>query len=107
MDLQITSKEKNNLLKLQEIKFEIKGMETTPKRKDVLEKLSALTNSKEENMVVKSINHKFGSHLILGTARLYETKQDMQKIEPKYIMERNFGKTEKKQAQKPPEAEKK
>ena len=99
MDLSITSTEKNNILKFQELKFEIKGLEVTPNRKNVREKICALTNSKEENLVVKSINHKFGSHLILGTARIYESKQAMQKTEPKYMMERNFGKAEKKAAE--------
>ncbi|MEK6942294.1 MAG: hypothetical protein AABW85_05545 [archaeon] len=97
MDVSIGSKEKNRFLKMDEIKFEVAGMQSMPKRKEIREKLAALTNSKEEMVIVKSIRHKFGSHVLSGTARIYDSKQSMEKTEPKYMLERNFGKAEKKE----------
>lgn len=96
MDVSIVSREKNMFLKMDEIKFEVAGEQSMPKRKDIREKLAALTNSKEEVVVVKRIGHKFGSSIRFGTARIYDSRQAMEKTEPKYMLERNFGKAEKK-----------
>ena len=97
MDVSIISREKNRFLKMDEIKFEVAGEQSMPKRKDIREKLAALTNSKEEVVIVKSIGHKFGSSIRSGTARVYDSRQAMEKTEPKYMLERNFGKAEKKE----------
>lgn len=99
MDLNIVSKEKNPFLQREEIKFEISKTEKIPTRKEVRQKLAALTNSKEENLVVNKIRHKFGFHEVFGTARIYESKEQMKKTEEKFVLTRNFGKEEKKEGE--------
>jgi len=114
MDLEITSKEKNPFLKRQEITFQIKDKLTTPTRKEVKQKISAITNAKEEVLILNKINHKFGSHSYSGTARIYESIEDLSKIEKQFVIDRNFGKPKKSIEQKedsspekPPESEEK
>lgn len=94
MEFNIVSKEKNPFLKMEEIKFEISDVTKTPTKKEVKEQIAALTNSKEELIAIKKIDQQFGSHTAFGHARVYESKELMEKTEPKYILERNFGKKE-------------
>lgn len=98
MDLQITSKQKNQPLKREEIRFEIKNSQKTPTRKETKQKIAALTNTKEELVIVQKISQTFGSQTIRGNAILYEAQKDMRKTEQKYIIKRNFP--EKKEEQK-------
>jgi len=100
MDLEITSKEKNPFLKRQELTFQIKESITTPTRKDVKQKIAAITNAKEEVLILNKINHKFGSHSYSGKARIYESKEDLGKIEQQFVIVRNFGKPKKSLEQK-------
>mgnify|MGYP001577671499 CR=1 FL=1 len=92
MELQIVSKQKNPFLKREDISFEITESATTPTRKEVRQKIAALTNAKEDALVVEKIDQTFGAHTAVGNARVYESKQAMLKTEKKYLLDRNFPK---------------
>lgn len=105
MELTILSREKNPFLKREEIRFEIKHASKVPSRKEIREKLISLTNGKAEALTVNKIEHKFGTHDVMGVARLYDSKEALQKTELKNFIGKNFGKPEKNGAE--PKSEKK
>ena len=107
MDLEITSKDKNPFLKRQELTFQIKDTIITPTRKEVRQKIASITNAKDEILIVHKINHKFGSHIFSGIARIYDSKEDLGKIEKQFMIDRNFGKSKKSLEQKDGSAQEK
>ncbi|MBN2067673.1 MAG: 30S ribosomal protein S24e [Candidatus Diapherotrites archaeon] len=110
MQVDILKKNENKALERTEIAFKIEGCSTTPSRKELRGKIAALTNSKEELLVVDRIKHRFGSKLVTGTARAYSKEGQLRKIEEAYLIARNEGKKAKKGEQaeeKPGEEEEK
>ncbi|MFH1752373.1 MAG: 30S ribosomal protein S24e [archaeon] len=95
MNLEIINKEKNDLLGRAEIKFEVKA-DKTPSRKELKKKIAALTNSKEELIIVDKIKQEFGFHKTTGLAKIYVNRIELEKTEPKYLLNRNEGKKEEK-----------
>ncbi len=102
MKLEIIETKKNPLLFREEIKFNVIDANQTPKRTEIIEKISAHTNTDKKNIIIKEIKTSYGSTKVTGTARIYETVEAMKKIESKYLIERSQGKEEK-----PKEIEKK
>ncbi|MFH1257242.1 MAG: 30S ribosomal protein S24e [Candidatus Diapherotrites archaeon] len=91
MKLNIYSREKNPLLEREEISFGVESASVTPSRKDVRAKIAALVNAKEETVVIEQLRQRFGEKKTEGTARVYASVEKMNKIEPKHLVERNFG----------------
>jgi ribosomal protein S24E len=104
MDLEIVSKKSNPLLSREEIVFRIKNFTSTPSRKDIRAKIAALTNSKEELVIVGKINQEYGLNLVEGESRVYKNAEQMKKVELPFFLERNFGEKKKKE-EKPAEKE--
>jgi small subunit ribosomal protein S24e len=100
MKLEIIETKKNPLLFRDEIKFNVIDANSTPKRSEITEKISAHTNTDKKNIVIKEIKTKYGSQQVKGTARIYESPEKMKKIELKYLIERTHGKEEKKEEKK-------
>ncbi len=92
MQLQIVHRKKNLFLKREEVEFEITGTKKTPTRKDVKEKIAALTNAKQEMLVLENIVHRFGSDTVFGQARIYDSNEALKSVEAKHVLARNFGK---------------
>lgn len=88
MDLKIVSQEKNPFLQRQEIRFETDA-EKTPSRKDVRAKLAALTNSKEDQILVKEIKNRFGSKHFSGHAFVYSGKDQVRKMHKFFALKRD------------------
>ncbi len=94
MELKILEKKKNELLKRQEVIAEV-SEKTIPSKKQLREKLAALLNTKEENMVITKVDSKFGSSKAKVHIRTYESAEELKKREEQHIRERNFGKEKK------------
>ena len=93
MNIKILSKEKQPLFNREKVKFEIEHEgEPTPSKEKVRELLS--NELKTELFVVSNINSKYGFGLSYGEARVYSKKEDMESLEPKYILKRNEKKQE-------------
>jgi ribosomal protein S24E len=105
MKLEIIDKKSNPLLSREEISFTVKDFTSTPSRKDIQAKISALTNSKDELVVVGKLNQKYGSSEAIGEARVYKDKTLMNKTELPHFIKRNFSEKskEKKEEAKPAE----
>ncbi|MDO8633988.1 MAG: hypothetical protein Q7K34_01715 [archaeon] len=88
MDLKIVSRHKNPFLEREEIIFEGQSDKQTPSRKDIKERLIALTNSSQDTMLVKKIENEFGSHEFSGTAFVYQTADKMKKTHRAYVLKK-------------------
>ena len=107
MDLEIISKENQPLFSRLEIKFVVNESKT-PRKEEVRKKIAALQNAKEDAVVVEKITNRFGDKRFEGRAKIYDSKEKMQEMEPEHIIARNFGKKEQaKTAEAPPAPQKK
>ncbi len=88
MHVEFIKREKNPLLRREEILFEIKDIKATPSRKEILEKLSALLAKDKELIVVKNIKNVFGTGKAEGLAYLYDSKEILKNLEPEFILKR-------------------
>lgn len=90
MKIEIKSEKKNPLLKRTEIYFTIDHAgETTPKRGAVLEELVKITKAKKDTIVLDNVESVFGKGVSEGYAKVYESKEIAQEIEPEFILKRN------------------
>jgi len=97
MELKITDTKQNNILNRREITAEVQE-KTIPSRQQVREKMSAMLNTKPEEIAVVKTQTQFGSPKAIIFARVYASNEALRKTEPKYVRERNFGKEKKTEA---------
>ncbi|MBI4044688.1 MAG: hypothetical protein HY392_03190 [Candidatus Diapherotrites archaeon] len=88
MDLKIVSRQKNPFLEREEIIFEGQSDKQTPSRKDIRERLIALTNASQDTMLVKKVENRFGSHGFTGTAFVYQTADKMKKTHRAFALKK-------------------
>lgn len=90
MKIEIKSEKKNPLLKRTEIHFEVSHAgEATPKKAAVLEELAKITKAKKDTIVLDTLESAFGQGVSEGYAKVYESKEVAQEIEPQFKLKRN------------------
>ncbi len=109
MEIEIVSKEENQLLDRTEVTFKaVHPKEGTPQRDSVREKLSAMLKVPKERVIVDGMNSEFGKTETVGYAKVYKTKETALKYEREHVLVRNKlkekAKVEKKAAGKAPPA---
>ena len=87
MDIEIVKDEENVLLNRRDIIFKTEG--TGMSRKSAKNTLVALLNTTPELLILDRMNSQYGTQDILGYARLYDTEQNLRRIEPDYMIARN------------------
>ena len=92
MKVEISGREKNDLFSREEVSFEVTDAKVTPSKKELREKISALTNANPEAVIIGRVVTVFGSTAVSGTAKIYKDAAAMKKAEPRFLLERNFGK---------------
>jgi len=92
MKIEIIKDEKNMLLNRRDVAFNIISEGTTASRENVKNMLVAILDAKPELMVLDRMNTQYGTQDILGYARLYDDLQQLQAIEPDYMIARNVAK---------------
>jgi len=100
MELEITEKKNNSLLKRTEVQFIAKHEnEGTPNRKLIRSELADVLNTKPENIILDSITSSFGSYISKGYAKAYTSLKHAQDVERKFQLKRNKveGKPKKKE----------
>ena|SRR3989344_5822112 len=109
MKMDVKTKHENALLGRQEVEFTVSEVKSTPSRKEIREKVAALLNADEKNLIVDVFGTSYGTSEIKGVARVYKNERDLKRTELEYIVHRNFGKPEKPKpaAEAPAAAEKK
>jgi small subunit ribosomal protein S24e len=90
MDIEIKEKTENPLLNRTEIQFDcIYQGESTPKVIDVKNKLVALLDADKNLLVVDKVLPKFGEGKAEGYAKIYDSEENLNKIEAKHVLAKN------------------
>jgi ribosomal protein S24E len=113
MELEITTKKTNSLLKRTEVHFIAKHEnEGTPNRKLIRSELADTLNTKPENIIIDSLTSSFGSNTSKGYAKAYSSLKHAQEVERKFQLKRNTAqasskKKEETKVEEPPKEEEK
>lgn len=103
MNLDIVERQKNPLLAREELTVVVEDIESTPAREELRAKLAANLNVKEDLLVIWSIKQEYGMRKTTVKAKLYDSKEDMERIELKHQLRRNFGGPAEEKEKKPKE----
>ncbi|MDG6256755.1 MAG: 30S ribosomal protein S24e [Methanomicrobiaceae archaeon] len=94
MEFEFIRDERNELLARRELEFVLTFEGPTPSRQEILGKLCALKNIGEQVIVLDSLKTTFGKQEILGTARVYDDAETLNKTEREYLAKRGRAKAE-------------
>jgi small subunit ribosomal protein S24e len=89
MDIEIVSDEENPMLHRRDVRFEVVHDEASPSRLSVRDSLAAKLNKDAEEVVIHSIDTKYGMRKSLGYAKVYDSPADAADVEQEYMLERN------------------
>ena len=89
MKIEITQDKANVLLNRRDILFGVTPEKEVYSRKVVKNKLVALLDTKPGLLILDRMNTQYGRQEVVGYARLYDTVQDLKRIEPAYMIARN------------------
>lgn len=89
MDIEIIEEEKNPMLHRTDVRFRVQHDDATPERLSVRDSLAAQLNKDAAEVVVRSLDTKFGMRETIGDAKVYETPAYAEEIEQEYMLERN------------------
>ena len=92
MKLKIEKEVNNPLLKRKEIVVIAEDINQTPSRKEILAQVAAVTGNIPDKIAIDKIQQEFGQNKAIIHAKVYETKEDKDKIEPKFKEKRLAGK---------------
>jgi len=103
MEIKIRQQQYNPLLKRKEIAFQVEHKETkgTPTRLEIRKALAEMLKTNPEAVYVKRIETKAGTMLATGEANAYDSVEQANLVEPKYIIARNMPKEKKEPTEKP------
>ena len=88
MDIKLTSVKRNPLFNRQEVEFQVVQAKT-PSRSNVRIGIAVALKTELDQVYVREIETKSGTHVTVGSAHVYDDPAQALKIEPKYIVERN------------------
>ena len=112
MKVEIIEKTENPLFKRTEVKFKADHRgEPTPKRLDARAQLAAQLGVAEELIVIEKLASTHGRQVASGIARVYSSREQLEGLEPKFLLKRGMPKEaeaeakpeEKPKVEKPPE----
>ncbi|HVC58326.1 MAG TPA: hypothetical protein VND15_02525 [Candidatus Acidoferrales bacterium] len=89
MELKILSDKQNTLLKRKEVTFSITHESSTMSKAEILKEVSKKLSLNPESTIVINVNQHFGEKTSTGVAHSYESKQDLEKVEKKYLLKRS------------------
>ena len=85
MKFQVVSEKEEPLLDRKTIILKVEK-EETPSRKEIIDLVKAHFNA--EHFVIRKIEQKFGKHEAEVVVRIYNSRETLLQLEPKYILER-------------------
>jgi len=89
MDIDIVSDEENPMLHRRDVRFEVVHDDASPSRLSVRDSLAAKLNKDAEEVVVHSVDTKYGMRKSMGYAKVYDNPEDAADVEQEYMLERN------------------
>jgi len=107
MEVQVIEDRENKLLERREVAVKITFSGATPTRKEVKDRLIAVLNSDKDKLILGSINTGFGMKEAVADIRIYQSKDNAFKTEPRYVLRKNFPDEVKEEKKAPKEKPKK
>jgi small subunit ribosomal protein S24e len=92
MDFEITSDKRNELLSRREVRFTLRYDGATPSRMQIIGKICALLNVKDQQVALDSLKSRFGKMELTGEARIYDSEEGKKKTERAHLMARGMPK---------------
>jgi small subunit ribosomal protein S24e len=93
MKVDVVDKVENPLFKRTEVKFRVDHAGApTPKRLEVRPQLAALLGVAEDLLVIDKLTSTHGRQIASGIARTYTSREQLEKVEPKYLLKRGLPK---------------
>ncbi len=90
MEVEILEKKENKLTNRIEVRFKVRHPgEATPKREEIKKKIAAIIGAGEDFIVLRKVISVFGKPESYGKIHVYNSKEDLFRWEPKYILKRN------------------
>lgn len=90
MKLEILDQTENKTLARKEIRFKVDHQGgTTPSRLDIRDKIVAQFNASTPTVIVRSLETKYGTGITEGIARIYESEEQLKRIELAHVVKRN------------------
>lgn len=91
LKVEIIKKSDNPLFKRTEVEFKVEHTGApTPKRLDVRAQLASLLGLSEELLVIDRFASTYGRQMASGIARVYGTREQLEAMEPKYLLKRGM-----------------
>ncbi|MFH1821270.1 MAG: hypothetical protein ABH852_02365 [Methanobacteriota archaeon] len=93
MKVELVKKSDNPLFKRTEVEFKVDHSgASTPKRIEVQAQLASVLGSSENLLVIYKLASTYGRQMASGIARVYDTRENLEKMEPKYLLKRGIQK---------------
>jgi len=89
MEIDIVDDEENPMLHRRDVRFVVTHEGATPSRLSVRDSLAATLNKDAEEVVVRSLDTKYGMRRTVGYAKVYETPEHARDVEQAHMLERN------------------
>jgi small subunit ribosomal protein S24e len=89
MEIEIIDEDENPMLHRTDVRFEVVHDEATPSRLSVRDSLAAKLNKDSDEVVVHTLDTKFGMRKTVGYAKVYESPEFARDVEQEYMLERN------------------
>jgi len=93
MKVELVKKSDNPLFNRTEVEFKVDHSGApTPRRLEVRAQLASLLGSSEELLVIDKLASTHGRQMAAGIARLYGTHEQLEEMEPAYLLKRGLPK---------------
>lgn len=89
MDVDIISETENPMLHRTDVTFELVHEDATPSRLQVRDSLAAKLNKDAAEVVIRTLDTKFGMRKTVGQAKVYDTADYARDVEQDHMLERN------------------
>lgn len=96
MKIENVEKKENVVLHRDEVSAQVIFSDATPSRSDVIKALAAATKSKEELVIVRSLQGNYGGGSATLVAHIYKDRASLENVECEYMRSRNTVKAEEK-----------
>ena len=89
MEIEILEEDENPMLHRTDVRFDLHHDEATPSRLQVRDSLAAKLDKDSDEVVVRTLDTKFGMRETVGDAKVYESPDDARDVEQEHMLERN------------------
>ncbi|KAI5181171.1 small subunit ribosomal protein S24e [Nematocida sp. AWRm80] len=89
LTVKVLERKQNPLLDRLEVSLSIYHPQgSTPDKKDVSKELGSQLNTSSDNIIVRDVYTRFGTHVSTANAKIYNKKASLERIEHKYVLNR-------------------